>query len=179
MDYPSESKFYDLAQKINGSQISLKDWYTHGRGKAVGIITDKQSVICTEKIIGFGTTHEELGSIVNSVIYNEQYNAFNSPSENIFWATTTGRNITFVVYSESNMSYNQYIYLCNILDEIDDYNQTVQNKVELLIFVGNKTISTDDVNIAKEELKLCIDYQKITLDKYIIGTHLKTPKKKL
>ena len=111
MDYPSESKYYDLAQKIKNSQISLKDWYAKGRGKAVGIITDKQSVICTERIKGAGYVHEEIACNVSSVIYNTEYNGFNMPEENIFWATTTGRNISFTCYSESKISYNQYIFV--------------------------------------------------------------------
>ena len=177
------SSKYDMASdKIRNSKKSLKNWCLYGYGKAVGVITDKQYVILTEDIFNNlfedFSLHKYMFEVINTLIYNRKIETYDAPEENVYYDTIIGNHTTTINLSyEKSISSNQYLFICKILDEIDEYNKLRNDKIE--IYICSEDYSTTyNIENLKEKIQKDINPDKTTDDVRIIG-HTQDDDKKL
>ena len=113
--------------------------------KGVGIITDRQIASwCQYKLDGF--MHNTAIPYLNKMIYPTiKKEIFNSSKEDILFASQIQYMSIFMPTRET-ITRNQYVFVMNILDEIEKYNKEAseEKRISLDTFCGNDVVNGID-----------------------------------
>ena len=152
------------------------------RTRGVGVITDSQSIFYTQFLDrSYGATHDELTARIEDIIHHQDIGMGNFYDNHIYiFAIADYFYINFP--DDGTLSMNQYKYLCDVLDQIDKFNnESSERKKTHITFFGrtelqNKFIrefdEVQDISKMKEKLKKLITPSVDIQKEVIIGKTL-------
>lgn len=167
-----KDSYEDYWKTLGVDKISLRksvyEYFKWGNNnhamRGVGVITDSQYIFYTQVLRDDYGTHNDIAINIENAIhpYNKK-RGWDAYHDNNIYFYSVGNEFIIDLPENSELSMNQYKYLCMVLDEVDKFNREVSDDKKICIDVH--TVVREYFNDSK-----LLDVEKIKEDLYKMVT---------
>lgn len=156
--------------------LSIYDYYTYCRKiekvRAVGVITNSQFVFYSQINESDYKVHNEIFMQLENIIHKNNNSTFNEYRTNDVYIASLGNELIIFMPTRKALSHNQYLFLCDILDQIIKFNEDKDDKIYVYVAGSNHINDLKQTDLQKVKEQLSKDVKRIVNieDEQIIGT---------
>ena len=165
---------------MNGKNLSLNlyDYLVYSQNKSVrgvSLITDKQYIFYTQ-LDNSDITHDEIYTKLENEIHpNDKRDGFKAIRDNNIHIASVGHELVIYLPDNKLLSFNQYKYIINMINEVDRFNK--ENNTNILLYASyprllERVIKTRDINEFIEKIFGLVTKEFSIEEESIIGSKL-------